>query len=605
MAGSSAQKLSNVEMSVAVALPDVVPSTILKNSSGKLNNRPSASAANQPGCIQGPEAATLLSFATNPLTGPNVYVSPEFRWTGNSKRNREVEHSPILASAVGKGHAKENSGKIKRPGFGREGVATWTELDFNSIARQTQFHRGGVILFTFIFVMKFTLAFSLLLSSVSSLAVNPIVERDYCPPDAPIVQIFVCTTLVTYPVLINTYIKANTIININGGVTININNAPTNLSTIVTGSLTQTSTSYVTDTATTTVTVPAATSTPFVLQIVPFALQKRQVVNTYVAADGRTTTDGNSAAVFTLQGAQLLSNGELISTVPNTAAQVFAVSSVIGSISTTFAGTNDILSWTNDAFSNGTASFCLFANLVEVIFTASLPSGCVRQTLKLIPTSSLITTGNFTSIPPKSSTFSNSSTTAVKTSTAPVLQPTSTASQNTTLVSSTASSTSSASPTPTAFAIQITGANITGYYARIVTSELNGDTVIAAFPGTGNASIFTLDPAGHLLDAVGDYANQNAVEPTNPYPYALFLNPPGGIQNTTSTLPICSFGSANSLTCAESDGRAILQYCQGYSVVFLDSRFYVNCSVITFTGIPYTAPKKHKRLVRLIDDIIV
>ncbi|RDW94879.1 hypothetical protein BP5796_00642 [Coleophoma crateriformis] len=452
--------------------------------------------------------------------------------------------------------------------------------------------------------MKFTLAFSLLLSSVSSLAVSPIVERDYCPPDSPIVQIFVCITLVTYPVLINTYIEANTIININGGVTININNAPTNLSTIVTGLVTQTSTSYVTDTTTTTVTVPAATSPPFILQIIPYTFQKRQVVNEYVAADGGTTTDESNAAVFTLEGAQLLSNGELISTVPNATAQVFAVSPVIGSISTAFAGTNDILSWTNDAFSNGTASFCLLGSIVEAAFTASLPSGCVRKTLKLIPTS-LITISSFSSIPPTSSTFSNSSTTAARTSTPPVIQSTSTTSPISTSASSTASSTSSASPTPTAFAIQITGANVTGYYARIVTSELTGDTVIVAFPGAGNASIFTLDPAGHLLDAVGDYANQNTVDPTNPYPYALFLNPPGTIQNTTSTLPSCSFDSADGLTCAEADGREILQYCQGYSLVFLDSRSYVNCSVITFTGIPYIAPMKHKRSVRLTENMIV
>lgn len=96
--------------------------------------------------------------------------------------------------------------------------------------------------------MKFTLVFSLFASSVFSLALDPVVERDICPSEYPIVQVFISTKLVNYPVLVSTFIPADTTININGGVTININNAPTNLSTIVTGSSTTTYTEVVTAT---------------------------------------------------------------------------------------------------------------------------------------------------------------------------------------------------------------------------------------------------------------------------------------------------------------------------------------------------------------------
>ena len=65
---------------------------------------------------------------------------------------------------------------------------------------------------------------------------------------------------VQYPVVINSYINYNTIIIIDKGVTINVNNAPTYLTTTV--SVTSTSTSTRTlSTATVTYTPPAVTVT--------------------------------------------------------------------------------------------------------------------------------------------------------------------------------------------------------------------------------------------------------------------------------------------------------------------------------------------------------
>jgi hypothetical protein len=64
-------------------------------------------------------------------------------------------------------------------------------------------------------------------------------------PSGPIVQLIIQTQVVSYPVYIDTYIASNTIININGGVTININNAPTSLVTTVIAISTTTITSTV------------------------------------------------------------------------------------------------------------------------------------------------------------------------------------------------------------------------------------------------------------------------------------------------------------------------------------------------------------------------
>lgn len=70
-------------------------------------------------------------------------------------------------------------------------------------------------------------------------------ERAVCPAGVPEVTVNVGTTVIYAPVNINTYYTANTVININGGVTINITNAPTFLSTAVTATITAVSTTTV------------------------------------------------------------------------------------------------------------------------------------------------------------------------------------------------------------------------------------------------------------------------------------------------------------------------------------------------------------------------
>lgn len=83
-------------------------------------------------------------------------------------------------------------------------------------------------------------------------------RQDYCVN--PVI-VHISTYEVSYPVFINTYIPADTIINIDGGVTVNINNAPTYISTVVTATVNSTVYSTVVATITTTDYPTSATGT--------------------------------------------------------------------------------------------------------------------------------------------------------------------------------------------------------------------------------------------------------------------------------------------------------------------------------------------------------
>lgn len=106
-------------------------------------------------------------------------------------------------------------------------------------------------------------------SDASAVEVYHNSKRDVClsyEGSGPTV-VHVSTNVVSYPVYLNSYISSNTIININGGVTININNAPTYLNTVVNATRTETLYSTVTTTTTTTAlagsgTLATTSSTP-------------------------------------------------------------------------------------------------------------------------------------------------------------------------------------------------------------------------------------------------------------------------------------------------------------------------------------------------------
>lgn len=67
-----------------------------------------------------------------------------------------------------------------------------------------------------------------------------------CPVGHVPYTVNVIPHLVYYPIYVHTYVPSNTIIIINGGVEINVTNAPTSISTVVTA----TTTSFVTETVT-------------------------------------------------------------------------------------------------------------------------------------------------------------------------------------------------------------------------------------------------------------------------------------------------------------------------------------------------------------------
>jgi hypothetical protein len=74
---------------------------------------------------------------------------------------------------------------------------------------------------------------------------NLVCPEGYAPAhlDLNTVVVVIATQVVVYPVLINTYLERNTVINIIGGLNIIINNAPTSISTTLTATVTETSTS--------------------------------------------------------------------------------------------------------------------------------------------------------------------------------------------------------------------------------------------------------------------------------------------------------------------------------------------------------------------------
>ncbi|KAL3422478.1 hypothetical protein PVAG01_06634 [Phlyctema vagabunda] len=241
--------------------------------------------------------------------------------------------------------------------------------------------------------------------------------------------------LTHYPVVINQYFDANTIININGGVQININNAPTFLSTVVTAtasatstlttnvrvtstqviSATVTATSTFTSTATGIVSSALAEATssaaPFVIEIdIPSAKARRQkdIDNLYLTSSGLVVKDNFQASIFKIISEQLVSDELPIAVnYPGNASAIFQASSS-GAISTSFVSSGDGLSWINLAFSGGEAVFCLLGDTIRVVFDGSSVDNCIAVTLGIRP----VPTGS-----PSSSSLSSPSTGDVSTQT--------------------------------------------------------------------------------------------------------------------------------------------------------------------------------------------
>merc|ERR1712093_510438 len=212
-------------------------------------------------------------------------------------------------------------------------------------------------------------------------------KRDTCPAGTAPVEVVITTQIYQFQVNINTFIESNTIININGGITININNAPTQLITIVTGTTTVTSTSTATVTATTTLPPPQQSSTTFLLAPAAAGLRRRQTAgNNFVGLDGSVVQSCADAARFTLSAEFLFTASGQFSTSPGTTSELFVPRLTTGSITTSFSIT-DRLIWTNTAFSGGQARFCVADGSIYSLFSLeSTVPNCVLQTLLVVPT---------------------------------------------------------------------------------------------------------------------------------------------------------------------------------------------------------------------------
>ncbi|CZT49591.1 uncharacterized protein RSE6_10463 [Rhynchosporium secalis] len=295
-------------------------------------------------------------------------------------------------------------------------------------------------------------------------AVPLVQERDGCEvyvggggsggsgPTRTIINKIITTEIVYFPIVINTFINQNTILNFIGGVTININNAPTQILTIATGSstatntavttvlpgninifqtvniinfpvvistfvqqntiiqatgginivinnaptfvlTTATATSTVTSTLTSTVTT-SATSAPTSFLLAPAAAAnpgrrlRRQAAQQFVGPNGGLVYQCSDAVVYTIDNGQLTSNGQFVSTNTGTTSELFLTSLAIGDISTTFS-ISDRLAWSNPAFEGGAARFCATSLSTFALFTANATvDGCVPQSLNVVPASS-------------------------------------------------------------------------------------------------------------------------------------------------------------------------------------------------------------------------
>lgn len=103
----------------------------------------------------------------------------------------------------------------------------------------------------------------------------------------------------------------------------------------------------------------------------------------YLGENGSATPDCGPAAVYTLEGGQLESNGLFYSTNPGVPYQMFQPSSTIGGISTGFTFT-DNLNWENSAFARNPAVFCVSGGAVYVIFQDVTIPNCQAVELSLI-----------------------------------------------------------------------------------------------------------------------------------------------------------------------------------------------------------------------------
>ncbi|KAI9812312.1 MAG: hypothetical protein M1827_004761 [Pycnora praestabilis] len=220
-------------------------------------------------------------------------------------------------------------------------------------------------------------------------------------------------TIVEYSIYSSGYSSFDTIFSHDGGITVDTTNAPTLSETFAISSQTPAGTmppassslqtpagtiapasSSLPDQTTTPTSEPSSAATvssmdtPFLLFMSGLGnneLSRRQTtINGYLQSYGTTADACQQGSLYSLQNGQLSNNNRYYSTSENVFNEPFTPSSTVNDISTTFALSGGVLSWTNNNFNNGAARFCNYANrMTEVVFLGDLPAGCTMVMLRL------------------------------------------------------------------------------------------------------------------------------------------------------------------------------------------------------------------------------
>ena len=212
--------------------------------------------------------------------------------------------------------------------------------------------------------------------------IDPATAEDAC---------YIATRIVTRvlivenPVYINTNVLSNTSFSVNPDLTITASNAPTSLDLKITYALTK---------STVVVSLPSAVApgsikdgNPFVLSVgdnQPSHERRQTGGSSYLGSNGGLTTSCTTANTYSLQNGQLFAtiNGtvEQYSTSAGVTYAQFLPSASVGTITTTFSlGAKGDLLWSNSAFYNGNALFCILpsGSIIVVFSLGAQPSGCV------------------------------------------------------------------------------------------------------------------------------------------------------------------------------------------------------------------------------------
>ena len=211
------------------------------------------------------------------------------------------------------------------------------------------------------------------------LAANPVL--DACRNNYRVV-----TTVLVYenPVYINTDVLSNTTFEVNPGLTITVDNAPTSFD------ITTTYTSKVSSVETAYASPPHPTNlikgAPFTLLIAGLSrshVRRQNLGGTYLGFNGTVTTSCSSASTYTLNNGQLYeqTGGTTLefSAARDIGYEYFVPNASPASVTTTFSlGEGGSLQWINDDFFNGNALFCALSDgsIIAVFMQNAEPSGC-------------------------------------------------------------------------------------------------------------------------------------------------------------------------------------------------------------------------------------